>query len=157
MRGSDASRRGEGRRRRIAVLEDHDATRALVARALELAGHDVVAFARAGDALDGLRCASIDLLVTDVELPDGDGLDVATALRSARAELPVLVVSGGADPTTTGSRAVRCGAAAFLAKPFGLDALVAVCERLLSCRRPPAPRAPRAPVGAPPASRASGP
>lgn len=164
MRGNDTSGRRGGGRGRIALLEDHDATRALVARSLELAGHDVLAFATADEALAGLRCAPIDLLVTDVELPDGDGLDVAVALRSARAELPVLVMSGAADPTTTETRAVRCGAAVFMAKPFGLDALVDACERLLgravadfSRRRLPAPRAPRTPGDGRPAPRASTP
>lgn len=130
---------------RVAVVEDHHATRDLVALALEEAGHEVLAFARAREALVALPSASLDLLVTDVELPDGDGLELAAFLRRARGDLPFLVMSGAASGDEA-RRARSLGAAGFLLKPFELDVLVGACERLLAVRpeRPAPTRAPRA-------------
>lgn len=127
--GRSSAERAAGAR--IGVVEDHGATRVLVALALEDAGHEVLAFAGASEALAALSGAAIDLLVTDVELPDGDGLELAEALRRAWRDLPVLVMSG-APRGDEARRALGVGAAGFLLKPFEVDVLVGACRRLLA-------------------------
>jgi DNA-binding response OmpR family regulator len=71
-----------------------------------------------------------DLVIADLRLPDGDGLDVVRAARKLAAPPPVIVVTG--HPSEVGrAQAMQAGAAAFLAKPFALAALVDLVQRAL--------------------------
>ena len=84
---------------RILIAEDEEALRALVARALTTAGHEVLTACDGGEALDCLvrEQGRFDLLLTDIKMPVMDG--IALALASARdfPELTILLMTGYAD------------------------------------------------------------
>ena len=114
----------------ILVIEDDAAIRAGMVAGLELDGHQVRAVATAADARRAMAGDGIDLIVLDLVLPGGDGLDLLAALRVLRPERPVLIVSarGGVDDRVRG---LRDGADDYLVKPFGLAELRARVAALL--------------------------
>ena len=113
----------------ILVVEDDAAVRALAVATLEHAGYHVLVAASSAQAAalsDGLA-ESIDLLLTDLVMPGGNGRDLAERLLVSRSSMRVVLMSGyDAAPPEGHGDGFR-----FLAKPFGADELVAaVCLAL---------------------------
>ncbi|SFP39065.1 nitrogen regulation protein NR(I) [Sphingomonas rubra] len=107
---------------RILFVDDDAAVRTVVAQALRRGGDEVTV---APDLAQFRRLTAAglpDLIVTDVVLPDGDGIDAMRDLRARHPELPVIVVSAR-NTLTTAVRAAELGAYEYLPKPFDLDAL----------------------------------
>jgi two-component system nitrogen regulation response regulator GlnG len=129
------------------VVDDDRSVRYVLAEALRDAGYRVHAFADADAALAAVADGEVpDLVFTDVRMPGTGGLDFLTALRGQRADLPVVVMSAYTDIATTAG-AFRGGAHDYLAKPFDLDAAVALAGRALPQEvAPPAPVAVPAPT-----------
>lgn len=111
------------RRLRVLLVEDSFVTREMERRLLEDAGFDVVAAADAGLALDHLARTPFDCIVTDIEMPEMDGLELTRHVRSTASlsTLPVVVVSTRNRPEDR-LGALQAGADAYLVKQ-GLDAL----------------------------------
>jgi len=119
---------------RVLVVDDSRTVRELHRRALEEAGFEV---AVARDGLDALmqlaNDGSIDLVVTDIEMGDIDGLMLTAAIRTreSRAALPVVVVTSD-EQETVRKRAIAAGADAYIVKRgFTWSLLVRTVERLL--------------------------
>ncbi|VXC96519.1 nitrogen regulation protein NR(I) [Sphingomonas sp. AX6] len=108
----------------ILVVDDDAAIRTVVSHALRRDGHRVVAV----DSLKALHAELAhdipDVLITDVVLPDGDGLENAAALAAEHPALPVIVFSAR-NTLATAVRASEVGAFDYLPKPFDLAALSA--------------------------------
>lgn len=83
------------------------------------------------DALELLAMRSFDVLLTDIYLPDGDGLEIARRARAHDAGLDLVVMTGHDSPEAR-SRATDAGAAAFLDKPVDMEQLK---ELLMRCGR----------------------
>ncbi|HEX6706528.1 MAG TPA: sigma-54 dependent transcriptional regulator [Albitalea sp.] len=113
---------------RVLLIEDDEHFREGVLGTLRLAGFEVQAFGRAGAALRTLPAAAHELVLTDLRLPDMDGLEVLAQCRAFDPELPVAVMTGHAD-IDTAVRAIREGAYDFVEKPFGRDRLVTLVQR----------------------------
>ncbi|MBB3346200.1 nitrogen regulation protein NR(I) [Sphingomonas sp. BK069] len=107
---------------KVLIVDDDDAVRTVVAHALRRAGHTVRTAASLADMARELRTHPPDVLVTDVVLPDGDGIDHAGRLASERPDMPVIVLSAR-NTLTTAVRATEAGAYDYLPKPFDLDTL----------------------------------
>ncbi|WP_448624880.1 response regulator transcription factor [Geodermatophilus sp. URMC 64] len=117
---------------RVLVADDEEDIRALVGLAVRKAGCTVAASVADGDAaLSATRAELPDLAVLDVSMPGRTGLEVCTALRAdeATAGIRVLLLSAGASADDV-ARGLAAGADAYLAKPFGLAALVARVREL---------------------------
>ena len=108
---------------RILVVDDDAAIRTVVAQALGRAGHEVTAVDSLAAADRALAARVPDVLVTDVVLPDGDGLDHLAGVAARHPTLPVIVLSAR-NTLTTAVRATEAGAYEYLPKPFDLDALI---------------------------------
>lgn len=95
----DSPRRARGNSERVLVVEDEQSVRRMVVRALSTNGYDVVSFARAGEALELLRDPEeqIDLLLTDLVMPDLQGGELADRAIELKPDLPVLFMSGYSD------------------------------------------------------------
>jgi CheY-like chemotaxis protein len=115
----------------ILVIDDEEAVRGLFRAILEPLGYTIV---EARDGLDGLsryREAPTDLVITDMSMPRGDGLEVIRTLRADFPTLKILAVSGAERPDES-TEALRMGATAMLSKPVGVNELrTAVAHCLL--------------------------
>jgi two-component system, NtrC family, nitrogen regulation response regulator GlnG len=125
----------------ILVVDDDDAVRAIVAQALRRAGHRVRTAANLTELDREMRTALPDVLVTDVVLPDGDGIENATRIVSEQPGLPIIVLSAR-NTLTTAVRANEAGAYDYLPKPFDLDTLTRAVAAALLRRAPATPNAP---------------
>lgn len=106
----------------VLVVDDDAAIRTVVGQALRRAGHEVTTvetLARLDRLLAG---GAPDVLVTDVILPDGDGIDHIRGVAARFPALPIIILSAQ-NTLTTAVRAAEVGAYEYLPKPFDLDAL----------------------------------
>jgi chemotaxis protein histidine kinase CheA/CheY-like chemotaxis protein len=117
---------------RVLLVDDSRVTREMVRRLLEDAGFTVAGVETAEDAMIALEKGSFDCVVTDIEMPDVDGLELTRRLRDspAHADLPIVVVST-LDRPSDRLAGLESGADAYLTKQ-GLDAreLVALIRRV---------------------------
>jgi DNA-binding response OmpR family regulator len=91
----------------------------------------MIAAASRGDALAILETEPLAMVIVDLRLPDGDGLDVVRAARERRHPLPVIVVTGFASEQSR-RQALGAGATAYLAKPFSTSALTSLIQEVLA-------------------------
>lgn len=105
----------------ILVVDDVDEIRNLVSLWLRNVGHTVETAISGQDASRRLKAANFDLVITDIIMPEGDGLELIIEMKKARPGLHVVAISGGG----THLRAADClrvakglGAHALLLKPF---------------------------------------
>jgi len=113
----------------ILVVEDDAATRTFLADNLTADGYELLVAGTLRDALRQLEYHRVDLAVIDVGLPDGSGLDLLAAVRSATEagarldpRLPIILLSGRAGEIER-MRGFERGADDFVAKPFGYGEL----------------------------------
>ena len=123
----------EERRRRLRVLvaDDNEVSRVVTGAILERRGHRVDAVDNGRAALERATAEPYDVLLMDVEMPDMDGVDAATALRAqpSTASLPIIAMTGHAGfGDSAGYRSARMSA--FLAKPCKPQDLIRVVESL---------------------------
>ena len=119
----------------ILLAEDDDHIRFLIQRTLEQHGYRVLPARDGASALQLARetTETIHLLLTDVIMPNMDGLRLAEELRTTRPETPVLFISGYVESHLV----ERSGQAAVLRKPFTGEALLSAVRQQLN---PPPPR-----------------
>jgi DNA-binding NtrC family response regulator len=119
---------------RLLLVEDEAPVQELVAEYLRGRGHDVVACGDGRTARGQLR-GGFDLLITDLKLPDAEGIELVQEANALVPPLPALVVSGYAT-VENALAAVRVGAVDLLLKPFRLrDVHVAVQRALQTVAR----------------------
>ena len=114
----------------ILVIDDEAQMRRLLARILNGAGHTVH---QAKNGEEGLRLfhqVHPALVITDIVMPDMEGIELIRKLHEEAPTLPILAISGGRHPLYLRA-ATGLGATAALAKPFGRDELLAMVGRLL--------------------------
>jgi CheY-like chemotaxis protein len=116
----------------VLAVEDDARNAALLRATLERAGYRLAVARSLADARAWLGAARPDLVLLDIGLPDGSGLELASELRAhaATAELPIIVTSARVMPGDR-ERAARAGCDAFLAKPLRpAELLRAVAQRV---------------------------
>ena len=116
---------------RILVTDDDAAIRAVIREALRRAGYAVEVAASLAEQRRLLARLRPHLLVTDVVLPDGDGLEAITGLRVDHPTLPIIVLSAQ-NTFMTAMRAADRGAVEYLPKPFDLDDLLRAVRQALA-------------------------
>ena len=119
---------------RLLLIEDDEHFRAGLVASLQLAGCTLQAFGRGVPALRALADGDFELVLTDLRLPDMDGLEILAACRRHDAELPVIVMTGHGD-IATAVGAIQQGAYDFIEKPFGRDRLLTLLQRAAQQRR----------------------
>lgn len=116
----------------ILVVDDEEMVRVSTARMLERRGFHAIAAATPSEALAILRSdAPIDLLISDVVMPETYGTDLIRQARTLRPGLPALLISGFADQQNARHGPIPEGVP-FLAKPFDLADLLAQVRALLA-------------------------
>ncbi|MGB3314262.1 MAG: response regulator [Albidovulum sp.] len=115
---------------RILLIEDEDILARNISRALHRVGAKVQRAGSAAAAREALAAGDYDLVIADISLGDGDGLELLGAALPMLGQTPVIVMTGQ-DSGLNRSRAEGLSVAAFLSKPFALSRLVELVTGLL--------------------------
>lgn len=112
---------------RILLAEDDEAMRTYLARALENAGYEVVSVDRGTEALPLLENEDFDLLLSDIVMPEMDGIELAQRCAEVSPRTKVMFITGFAAVSLRANR--EAPQAKVLSKPFHLKDLVMEVER----------------------------
>jgi CheY-like chemotaxis protein len=117
---------------RVLVVDDHELNLKLLQRVLELGGHDVLTAGSLGAAEEVLARELPALIVLDLQLPDGDGLDLARRLK-AKPETAACVILACTAEAMQGDaeRALAAGCDAYVSKPIDTREFSALVDELL--------------------------
>ncbi len=119
---------------RILVIEDDPGVLQVLRTLLTRRGYEVVAATDGRDGIKYFDTHSAHLVITDILMPNVDGIETLRRIKETQPTVPVLVISGGHDigPEYYLRIAKALGATEGLMKPFGADDLYATVERLLA-------------------------
>lgn len=117
---------------KILIIEDDDLLRDVLAKSLEIAGHQVTQAANGQEGVDLYRASPAELVITDLVMPIQEGVETIMQLRRFRSDLPIVAMSGGVPNSKLYLNiAGRIGAHRILAKPFTPRHLITVVNDLL--------------------------
>ena len=119
---------------RILIIDDDDQMRSLLEKMLEGTGHDVVVAPDGKTALDLFSKRPPDVVVTDILMPETDGLELIYTLRRDFPDVRIIAISGCGETGRLNflSEAEEFGADECLRKPFSRAQLMETIERVLS-------------------------
>jgi len=119
--------------RHILVVDDHELNVALIERLLELDGHKVRAAGSLADAERALAEEHPAMVVLDLNLPDGSGLELTRKLKShpVTAEIPILACTAGVLPADE-HEALEAGCDAYVSKPIDLRRFQTIVASMLA-------------------------
>ena len=116
---------------KILLAEDDDDMRNFLVKALEKAGHEVTSFGEGASAYEEIKHASFDLLLTDIVMPEMDGIELARRASELDPAMKIMFITGfAAVALHPDSKAPKD--AKVLSKPFHLRDLVNEVERLMA-------------------------
>jgi EAL domain-containing protein (putative c-di-GMP-specific phosphodiesterase class I) len=115
---------------RVLVVDDDPRLLRACARTLERSGYRVVCAANGEEALAIVNAEQVDLVVSDILLPQMTGVELLSTIRLERSSLPVILTTG-APTLESATHAVDLGASAYLAKPFDVHKLRSTVRRAL--------------------------
>ena len=118
----------------ILIIDDEEPIRALLRTALEAAGHQMVEATNGRVGLDLYRLKPTDLIITDILMPEMEGIEFILKLRKESPSVPIIAISGSGRSSTIDYLAMarRLGATAVLEKPFGREELLGVVAKALA-------------------------
>jgi two-component system NtrC family response regulator len=119
--------------RTVLLVDDERAQREVLAGFLRKRGFEVIQAADAASAATAARSRTIDLVLTDLRMPDRDGLALLAELHDINPEVPAIVMTAFGT-VRTAVEAMKRGAADYLTKPIDLDELEVLIDRVLERR-----------------------
>ena len=120
---------------KVLVVEDHDVTLDALTLLFQKEGFVVLAAATLAEAFDHLEEELPSVALVDIGLPDGNGLQVLTAIKEKDAKVPVIIVTAS-DEKRLAEEALRLGAFCFIHKPYGFAELLKAARNALKERTP---------------------
>ncbi len=115
----------------ILVVDDNTKLLSKIVRSLSLANHQVRSASSIAEARELLKIYPPKVLCLDLQLPDGNGMDLLNEIRQSGTEMPVVIISGY-HSSENRAKAESLGASGFLAKPFALSDLHVLLKNLLA-------------------------
>ena len=112
----------------ILIIDDDEQYPKMMAKILKQeAHHNIVTATNGKEGLDLIKMQNFDLIITDILMPDKDGIDLITDLLRAKSTVPIIAISGGRNlitPEFNLSSAKTLGVKIFLKKPFTNEQLI---------------------------------
>jgi FixJ family two-component response regulator len=119
----------------ISVVDDDDSMRAFLCSLVRSLGFRANAFASAEEFLQSSTLGDASCVISDVRMPDMNGIELQSALNTRGYRVPIIFVTAFPDEATE-ARAMRAGAVCFLSKPFEGDDMIKCLEKALRGNRP---------------------
>lgn len=123
------------RKSTILVADDDLSIRLVIEEALERADFKVIVSSTMSELWGYIESGDGDVLLTDVMMPDADGIEMLPKIKDHRPELPVVVMSA-MNTLTTAVRATEKGAFEYLPKPFDINELIDTLNKAVDSKRP---------------------
>lgn len=122
----------------ILLIDDDPAVQELFVQVLKGAGYTVTLASDGREGMRRMREETPDLIISDIMMPDMDGLEVLMELRAEKPELPVIVISGGMRSSAFSflPHAKKMGASLTFEKPVDMDVLLKGIQDLLGPSTP---------------------
>lgn len=120
----------------ILLVDDVSVVRLTLRKILERGGHEVIECGGGAEALGRLKSTHVDVVITDLWMPEGDGLEFIRKLKAGGAAMPVIAITGGAPRAPTQfsiEQAISAGANKVLMKPVGKDELLGAVAEVAGC------------------------
>ena len=121
---------------RILVIDDEPDMRVLLEQTLKAAGHEVILAADGREGVERYCASPADLVITDLYMPNQEGLETIAELRRRFPEVAIIAMSGKAAALTMLSIAQKFGAIGILHKPFLTEELIAAVGKALGGKSP---------------------
>ena len=120
---------------RILVVDDDRQIRKFISHALTRAGHETIGAEDGNDCLRVYNSTAIDLIITDIIMPDKEGIETIIELKRQNPRVRIIAISGGGrvGPENYLLTAKGLGAMETLQKPFTNDELLMAVEKVLAC------------------------
>ena len=118
----------------ILVVDDDPDSRDILKRFLIPTEYKVETVKNGKEAVERLKCANFDLVLTDFEMPEMDGLALLSFVKSRYPDIPVILVTGRASGKTK-KEALEIGVESVLSKPFTRDQLLAIVSKALTKKK----------------------
>jgi len=116
---------------RILVIEDDPEMQRSLEKALRLAGHEVTLTSDGQEGMKSYRLDPAAVVITDLFMPNQDGIETMINLRREFPEAKIVAISGNISASSMLSVAKKLGAIVVLEKPFAIDALLAAVDKAL--------------------------
>ncbi len=119
---------------RILVVDDEIVIRALLSETLKDDGHEVVLAEDGRPAIELLEQGRFDAVISDIYMPDVNGIEVLLAVKRLDPDCPVVMITGFPSPDTV-TKLVNLGAADYISKPFDTNLIKLTVTKLVQMRR----------------------
>ena len=117
--------------RQILVVDDEPKMRRVLEIMLQKMGHRVLGAGNGVEALALFQANSVDLVITDLRMPEMDGIELLAALRAQASDVPVMVITAHGT-IETAVAAMKHGACDYILRPFDIDVVELAVERVLN-------------------------
>lgn len=121
------------RKETVLLVDDEPHIRLSAGQTLELAGYEVATFENANHVIESLSADACSVIVTDINMPGTDGLELMKKVQEQDPDLPVILITGHGD-ISMAVNAIRDGAYDFIEKPFSSDHLLEIVKRAMEKR-----------------------
>ena len=120
---------------KILIIEDDAAFSQMLQKFLTKHGHEIFASYTALDAKLKLKASNFDLVITDLRLPDYDGIQLLSDIKEISTKIPVILMTGYAE-VGTAVAAMKKGALDYISKPFTPDEILMIISNALKTKEP---------------------
>lgn len=119
---------------RVLVVDDEPKMQRVLEIMLQRMGYDVVCASTGSAALDLIKTAAVDLVISDVRMPNMSGIELLQHLREDGNEVPVIMMTAFGS-ITSAVEAMRLGACDYMERPFDVDSLERTIQRILNAQQ----------------------
>jgi len=120
-------------RGKILVIDDEDIVRISISRALAPEGYEIKTVKDGSEGMKQLEQEEFDLVLTDLKMPNMDGIEVLSNIKNRWPKTDVVIVTGY-QTVETAVKAIKLGAADYIEKPFTPDSLIATVSGVFRTR-----------------------
>ncbi len=119
----------------VLIVDDNETMREVLALILSRRGYRCELASNGREAMEKIGQGNFDAVVTDVEMPEMDGIALTKELTRHHSHLPVMIMTGSLDERYMELAFTTCAAREFLRKPFEISEFVAKFHKMLSFQR----------------------